>query len=70
MVERWKVRPLNSNWGEFGNDDQIGRLNLITPERRRNAVREVVDGLAFCLSVPLICRPGSFGSPLTPVATV
>jgi hypothetical protein len=52
---RWSVRPDGSNWGEFGDDDQIGRLNLITPERRRAAAAEVREGIAFCLSLPLDC---------------
>lgn len=51
--DRWTVRPEGSNWGDFGPDDQIGRLNLITPERRRAAAAEVREGLAFCLSLPL-----------------
>lgn len=50
---RWTVRPTGANWGDFGIDDQVGRLNLITPERRRAAAREVREGLAFCLSLPL-----------------
>jgi kynurenine formamidase len=53
MARRWQVRPEHSNWGDFGDDDQIGRLNLITPARRRKAAEEVVEGLAFCLSLPL-----------------
>ncbi|KMS52027.1 cyclase [Novosphingobium barchaimii LL02] len=54
-ADRWTVRPDGSNWGDFGPDDQIGRLNLITPERRRAAASEVREGLAFCLSLPLDC---------------
>jgi hypothetical protein len=50
---RWKVRPQGSNWGDFGPDDQVGRLNLITPERRLSAVAEVKEGRTFCLSLPL-----------------
>lgn len=50
---RWRQRPEGSNWGDFGPDDQIGRLNLITPERRRAAVMEVREGIAFTLSLPL-----------------
>lgn len=50
---RWLKRPEGSNWGAFGADDQLGRLNLITPERRRAAAAEVREGLAFCLSLPL-----------------
>ena len=53
--QRWQVRPQGSNWGDFGTADQIGRLNLITPERRRAAAQEVREGLAFCLSLPLDC---------------
>ncbi|SFR90256.1 cyclase family protein [Sphingomonas jatrophae] len=50
---RWKRRPEGSNWGDFGPDDQIGRMNLLTPKRRLAAVREVTEGLAFTLSLPL-----------------
>jgi hypothetical protein len=50
---RWKQRPPGSNWGDFGPDDQIGRMNLLTPERRLNAIRTVERGLTFCLSLPL-----------------
>ena len=52
-TRRWAQRPPGSNWGDFGDDDQLGRLNLITPERRRAAAAEVVEGLSFCLSLPL-----------------
>ncbi|MDB5445154.1 MAG: hypothetical protein JWQ97_471 [Phenylobacterium sp.] len=51
--KRWKHRPEGSNWGEFGDDDEIGRLNLITPVKVREAAAEVKEGLAFCLSLPL-----------------
>lgn len=50
---RWKNRPEGANWGDFGEDDQIGRMNLVTPARRLAAVREVTEGIAFCLSLPL-----------------
>jgi len=54
---RWQQRPPGSNWGDFGDDDQRGRLNLITPDRVRQAVLEVREGRSFCLSLPLD-RPG------------
>ncbi|HEY1856656.1 cyclase family protein [Acidocella sp.] len=50
---RWKQRPDGSNWGDFGPDDQRGRLNLLTPERVVRAVAEVKTGHTFCLSLPL-----------------
>jgi hypothetical protein len=52
-MPRWKHRPEGSNWGDFGEDDQIGRMNLLTPERRLGGVAEVREGLAFTLSLPL-----------------
>jgi len=57
--KRWRNRPEGSNWGEFGSDDQIGRLNLLTPERTRRAVLEVREGRSFCLSLPLDYPGGS-----------
>jgi len=53
MTERWKQRPPGSNWGDFGPDDQVGRLNLITPALRLQAFREVREGRVFVLSLPL-----------------
>ena len=53
MSKRWKKRPDGSNWGEFGDDDQHGRMNLVTAERRLNALKEVKTGEVFCLSHPL-----------------
>lgn len=50
---RWKHRPEGSNWGDFGPDDQLGRLNLVTPEKVRQGVAEVIEGRTFCLSLPL-----------------
>ncbi len=51
--QRWKNRPDGSNWGDFGLDDQRGRINLLTPERVRRAALEIREGLSFCLSLPL-----------------
>jgi kynurenine formamidase len=52
-VPRWKHRPAGSNWGDFGPDDQRGRLNLITREKVRQGLAEASEGIAFCLSLPL-----------------
>ncbi len=53
MSGRWTHRPDGSNWGDFGADDQLGRLNLLTPEKVRQGAAEVREGLSFCLSLPL-----------------
>lgn len=53
MPQRWKHRPPGSNWGDFGPDDQRGRLNLLTPEKVLQGVAEVCEGRTFCLSLPL-----------------
>ncbi|PZN98042.1 MAG: cyclase [Hyphomicrobiales bacterium] len=55
--QRWKRRPHGSNWGDFGPDDQLGRLNLITREKRLLGLAEATEGISFCLSLPLD-RPG------------
>ena len=63
MSRRWKNRPEGSTWGDWGDDDQLGRLNLLTPERVRRAVAEVREGLAFCLSLPLDLPGGNAVNP-------
>lgn len=50
---RWKRRPAGSTWGDFGPDDQLGRLNLITPRKVLQGIAEVKEGRSFCLSLPL-----------------
>jgi hypothetical protein len=39
-----------SNWGRWGKDDEIGTLNLITPEKRRAALALVKEGVPVSLS--------------------
>lgn len=53
MSARWKYRPQGSNWGEFGPDDQRGRMNWVTREKVLQGVAEVREGLTFVLSLPL-----------------
>lgn len=50
---RWKNRPEGSNWGEFGADDELGRVNLLGPQAVLKGIAEVREGLSFCLSLPL-----------------
>ncbi len=40
----------DSNWGRWGPDDQVGAVNLITPEKRVAAARLVRSGRAVSLS--------------------
>jgi Putative cyclase len=63
MTARWRNRPAGSNWGEFGVDDQKGRLNLLTPKKVLQGVREVQAGRSFCLSLPLDYPGGNRLSP-------
>ena len=53
MTQRWKQRPPGSTWGDWGEDDELGRINLLTPEKVLEGVREVEAGISFCLSLPL-----------------
>ena len=53
MAQKWKNRPPGSNWGDFGPDDQLGRLNYLTEENTVKAAREIKAGKRFCLSLPL-----------------
>ena len=45
---RWKTEL--SNWGRWGATDEIGALNLITPEKRRQAAGLVRDGVSVSLA--------------------
>ena len=63
MAQRWKQKPPGSNWGEFGPDDQRGRMNYVTREKVLQGVAEVKEGLSFCLSLPLDYPGGSVLNP-------
>ena len=38
------------NWGRWGNDDQVGAVNMVTPEKRVAAAGLVKTGRAVSLS--------------------
>jgi kynurenine formamidase len=42
-----------NNWGRWGSDDEIGTINLITPEVRKRAATCVKTGRSFSLALPL-----------------
>jgi kynurenine formamidase len=46
------------NWGRWGPGDELGTLNLITPEVRQRAAGCVRSGRAFSLALPLSDREG------------
>src|SRR3954466_4104249 len=60
MAQRWKQKPAGSNWGEFGPDDQRGRMNYVTREKVLQGIAEVKEGISFALSLPLD-YPGGAG---------
>lgn len=62
-MRRWILRPEGSTWGDFGDDDELGRLNLLTEEQVLKGVREVRAGKVFCLSLPLDLPGGSALNP-------
>ena len=47
MTPRWKQAPTGSHWGEFGPDDQRGRMNLVTPAKVLQGIAEVREGRTF-----------------------
>jgi kynurenine formamidase len=61
--KRWKNRPEDSTWGDYGPDDQLGRMNELTPEKVKQGIAEVKEGMTFCLSMPLDYPGGSILNP-------
>lgn len=56
---RFEDLPLNpehpkaSAWGLWGDDDELGALNLITPDVVRRAREEIVHGISVSLNLPI-----------------
>ena len=63
-----EAEAAGSTWGDWGDDDELGRVNLITPEKVLQGVREVEAGLSFCLSLPLDYPGGTVAQP-APIPT-
>ena len=56
-----------SNWGRWGDDDELGALNLITPEKRRQAAALVREGITVSGAWEVDPTPGArqmFGAPV------
>jgi kynurenine formamidase len=64
MTKRWTQKPEHSNWGEWGEEDQLGRLNLIGQDQVLKGIKEVKEGRTFCLSLPLDYPGGNVLSPV------
>jgi kynurenine formamidase len=56
-----------SNWGRWGSDDQLGTLNLITPQVRQKAVATVSEGLTVSCSWDVPTGPVGFERTVTAV---
>jgi hypothetical protein len=52
QAEQWNTEL--SNWGRWGKDDQLGALNLVTPEKRRQAMALAKTGTVVSLERPVV----------------
>ena len=48
QLDQWKTEL--SNWGRWGEEDEMGALNLVTPAKRREAAALVGDGVTVSLA--------------------
>ncbi len=48
QFDRWMTEL--SNWGRWGDDDELGTLNLVTPAKRVQAAALVTEGVTVSLS--------------------
>ena len=49
-IDRWMTEL--SNWGRWGPEDQMGAINLITPEKQKQAAGLVKEGISLSLARP------------------
>jgi kynurenine formamidase len=65
------VSGARTAWGLFGEHDDVGLLNLQTPERIVQAMHRVERGEVFCLSAPIdLFNPPFFGQRTPPRHTL
>jgi kynurenine formamidase len=48
-----KGAPAGAAWGVFGDDDEVGTINLLTPERVVEASYSIRSGKVFALNLPI-----------------
>jgi hypothetical protein len=69
-------KPPRSAWGVFGEDDEVGTINLLTPERVARAAQLVRKGRDFSLNWdlekpnPAILGRGSLRHTITDLAAI
>ena len=62
-----------SNWGRWGDEDQVGTLNFVTPEMVIEAAQLIRKGQAFGMGIPLGStgpQSGLFGGRWNPIHTM
>ena len=59
-----------SNWGRWGDDDELGALNLITPTKRVQAAALVRDGISVSLAHESVKEPIDQSEPFKHTVTV
>src|SRR5262249_38177417 len=52
-AEYAEYRTRYRNWGKWGDDDEFGTLNYVTPDVRRSAAALVTEGRAVSMARPL-----------------
>ena len=68
-IPRWQRRSEGSNWNDWGAEDQCGRRNVRTSEKRMLGFAEVKDSIAVNLSLPFSVT-GAVRSPANAIGTV
>jgi kynurenine formamidase len=56
-----------SNWGRWGENDELGTLNLITPTKRRQAIGTVTEGISVGCARPIRIEPWAADVSMAPV---
>lgn len=59
-----------SNWGRWGPDDELGTLNLITPEVRKRAVQTVTEGISISCARDVVTGVHGLESEVTATAAM
>jgi kynurenine formamidase len=67
QYEQWKTEL--SNWGRWGPDDQMGALNLITPDKRKQAAALVTAGVTVSMATDVVTEASVEGANPFNVAT-